>query len=107
MPPPDRYRHRAHGSVPAEVRCRNFTGLAIHETTAPDDADEMVRVFGAIKAARKLLCATGPVFCARTWKGFEPYNLRLSADRDTVNMIFGAIKFGLIKPRVLSLRTPD
>ena len=109
VPPPDHYRYRVHGSALAEFHRRDFTGLAIHETIAPDDADEVVRVFDAIKAARKPLCATGPVFWCRDTehKGFESCNLPLSADGDTVNMIFGAIKFGLFKPRVLSLRTPD
>jgi hypothetical protein len=109
VPPPNYYRYRIHGSALAEFHGRDFTGLTIHETISREDADTTIRVFDGICQSRKPLMATGPVFWTRPGelKGFESCNLPLSADGNTVNMIFGAIKFGLFKPRILSARQPS
>lgn len=95
VPPPDCYRYRIHGTALADFHGRDFTGLTIRETIAPEDAEQTIRVFNDLAASRKPLCATGPVFWCQSqeFKCFESCNLPLSADGDTVNMIFGAIKF--------------
>lgn len=104
VPPPHYYRYRIHGSALAEFHGRDFTGLAIHETISKEDADQVIRVFDGIAAARAPLFATGPVFWTRQdeFKGFEACILPLSADGATVNMLLGAIRFGVFKPRILS-----
>lgn len=100
VPPPNHYRYRIHGTALAEFHGKDFTGLAIHETVAPADAEVVLYAFDGIVASRQPLFGKGPVFWCedKDHKWYEACNLPLSADGATVNMIFGAIKFAPMRP---------